>query len=228
MLFTFTISYVARNKKIKTPKRPQTPGEEKANALTHALGIVFILATLPMLWKKAMAHPAPYTLWAVGIYVAGMLAVYISSTVYHFLVHPPLKQKAHIADHISIFLLIGGTYTPTVYLFTPLRTALIFLGVMWGIIALGVILKLFFTGKYNWLSTLLYLALGWMLVFLVQPLTQTMTSYVFIPILTGGLCYTIGVLFYVQRKIPYGHAVWHAFVLAGTIAHWVAVYRALG
>lgn len=218
---------MVRNKKIKKPKRAQTAAEEKANALSHALGIVFILATLPMLWQKALAHPAPYTIWAIGIYTAGMLSVYISSTVYHFLVRPDLKQKAHIADHISIFLLIGGTYTPTVYLFTPLRTSLIFLGIMWSIIALGVILKLFFTGRYNWLSTLLYLSLGWMLVFLVQPLSQNMTAYVFIPILIGGLCYTTGVFFYIQRKWMYSHAIWHAFVLAGTIAHWVAVYRAL-
>src|SRR5690606_3459452 len=128
-----------------------------------------------------------------------------------------LKERAHIADHISIFLLIGGTYTPIVYLFTPWETSSLFLSIMWGIIALGVVMKVFFTGKYTWVSTILYLALGWMVVFLYSPLKESMNWFVFQPILIGGLAYTIGVLFYIRKKMFYSHAIWHLFVLAGTI-----------
>ncbi|HEY8366302.1 MAG TPA: hemolysin III family protein [Bacteroidia bacterium] len=215
---------VANTKKIK---RVQTPNEELANTLTHAIGIVFILVTLPFLWEKAQTNTQEFTMYAIGIYVLGMLAVYCSSTLYHYLKNPILKERAHIADHISIFLLIGGTYTPIVYLFTPWETSSLFLSIMWGIIALGVVMKVFFTGKYTWVSTILYLALGWMVVFLYSPLNESMNWFVFQPILIGGLAYTIGVLFYIRKKMLYSHAIWHLFVLAGTIYHWVAIFRAL-
>lgn len=208
-------------------KRIQNSSEERANAATHAIGILFIVFTLPFLWNKTLDHSGKYTLFAISIYIVGMLSVYISSTLYHFFTNPTLKSRAHIADHISIFLLIGGTYTPVVYLFTPLKTSLIFLGIMWGIIAIGIILKVFFTGRFKWLSTSIYVALGWMLVFLFNPLKENMNLYVFLPILWGGLAYTIGVLFYIQNKMKFSHAIWHIFVLAGTVFHWFAVYRAL-
>lgn len=213
--------------KEKKAKRVQTPQEELANTLTHALGIVLIFFSLPFLWNKTAAHPGEYTHIAVTIYVIGMLAVYFSSTLYHYFTNPILKERAHIADHISIFLLIGGSYTPLIYLFTPIETSSVFLGIMWGIIALGVVLKIFFTGRFNWLSTLIYVALGWMLVFLYSPLKQTMDMYVFMPIALGGLSYMIGVLFYIRKNMLYSHAIWHLFVLGGTIFHWVAIYRAL-
>lgn len=209
-------------------KRPQTPNEELANTLTHAIGIVLIFVSLPFLWNKALQSPNEYTLHAVVIYIVGMLAVYFSSTLYHYFTNPLYKEKAHIADHISIFLLIGGSYTPLVYLFTPWETSSFFLSIMWGIIAFGIIMKVFFTGRFSWISTILYLALGWMLVFLYAPIKESMPWEVFLPILIGGLSYTIGVLFYIQKKMLYSHAIWHLFVLAGTIFHWFAIYRALG
>jgi len=130
-------------------------------------------------------------------------------------------------DHIGIFLLIGGTYTPIVCRYTDTRTAVIFLSVMWTLIAAGSILKIFFTGRYDRLSTFIYLFLGWMVVFIIQPIRAHMPFEIFMWILAGGLAYTLGVVFYKWRNLKYQHSIWHLFVLAGTVLQFIAVYKSL-
>jgi len=150
--------------------------------------------------------------------------MYSSSTIYHLVKDPIRKTKWRVVDHISIFFLIGGTYSAMVQKYVASDTAIWFMCLMWGIIAAGSILKIFFTEKYNWLSLILYLFLGWMAVFIYQPLF-TIPLDVFWWILAGGLAYTFGVIFYKNQKLQYSHAIWHLFVMAGTAFHFVAIYK---
>ncbi len=203
-------------------KRAQTLEEEKANTITHALGILFTLIAIPILLKKTNT---PNTFWAVLIFGIGMLAVYISSTMYHAVQSAGLKQKLKICDHISIYFLIGGTYVPIVVQYVNPKTAIIFFIVQWSVILIAAILKLFFTGKFEKLSVFVYVFLGWSLLFLIKPCIENMPFEIFKWIMIGGLSYSIGVFFYRWQNQKYAHAIWHLFVLGGTVAHYIAIYK---
>ncbi|MEP6595922.1 MAG: hemolysin III family protein [Ginsengibacter sp.] len=207
--------------------RVQTDIEEKLNTITHGLGILLSMTSMPFLIIKATHNHDSAMVWGVIIFSFGMLAVYLSSTIYHTIRDPKWKKLANIIDHISIFFLIGGTYTPIIIHYIPEKTATLFLTVQWLIIAAGVVLKLFFTGRYEWLSVTLYIMLGWMLVFVIKPLMATMPSIIFYWIIAGGICYTFGVVFYVLENRKHAHNIWHCFVLAGTILHFIAIYKSL-
>ncbi len=209
------------------PYRAQTDLEENVNAITHGLGILLSLIAIPFLIVKSTESEDFVMVWGVSIFSFGMLAVYLSSTVYHSLREPKLKRVANIVDHISIFFLIGGTYTPLILHYIPRETAAIFLTAQWLIILGGIIMKLFFTGRYEWLSVALYISLGWMLVFVIKPLIHTMPSHIFLWIIGGGICYTFGVIFYIREHKKHAHNIWHLFVLAGTVMHFIAVYKSL-
>ena len=207
--------------------RAQTDLEENVNAITHGLGIILALIATPFLIIKSTQSQDFIMVWGVSIFSFGMLAVYLSSTVYHSLREPKLKRLANIIDHISIFFLIGGTYTPLILHYIPRETASAFLAVQWSIILAGIVLKIFFTGKYERLSVTLYIMLGWMLIFVIKPLILTMPFNIFSWIIGGGVCYTLGVVFYVLEHKKHAHNIWHCFVLAGTIMHFIAVYKSL-
>ncbi len=207
--------------------RAQTDLEENVNAITHGLGIILALIATPFLIIKSAQSQDFIMVWGVSIFSFGMLAVYLSSTVYHSLREPKLKRLANIIDHISIFFLIGGTYTPLILHYIPRETASAFLAVQWSIILAGIVLKIFFTGKYEILSVTLYIMLGWMLIFVIKPLILTMPFNIFSWIIGGGICYTFGVVFYVLEHKKHAHNIWHCFVLAGTIMHFIAVYKSL-
>ena len=205
--------------------RAQTLEEERINVLTHGLGVVFTLIAIPFLIKQASHYGTTYSVITVYIFGGGMLATYLSSTIYHAVQHPRNKNILHVCDHICIFLLIGGTYTPIIFRYIPFEEALFFMTTMWIIIVLGIVFKLFFTGKLEWLSIMLYVFLGWMLVFVAKPISKTMSLEVFEWILFGSFAYMIGIIFYKWRSRKYTHAVWHCLTLLGTMAHFVAVYK---
>ena len=207
--------------------RVQTNLEENVNALTHGLGVLLSLIAIPFLIIKSTRTEDNLMMVGVILFSFGMLAVYLSSTIYHALREPRLKRVANIIDHISIFFLIGGTYTPIILHYIPQQTASVFLTVQWIIILTGVVLKIFYTGRYEWFSVTLYIMLGWMLVFVIEPLVLTMPLPIFNWIIGGGVCYTFGVIFYVIGHRKHAHNVWHCFVLAGTILHFIAVYKSL-
>lgn len=207
--------------------RVQTGLEEKLNAISHGVGMLLVLIAMPFLIMKATHRQDALMIWGVSIFSFGMLLVYLSSTIYHSLTNPRLKRRANIIDHISIFFLIGGTYTPVILHYLPGRTAAIFLTIQWSIIFAGAILKLFYTGRFEWLSITLYVAVGWMLVFVIKPLSATMPSAIFYWIIAGGLSYTTGIIFYVLENRKHAHNIWHCFVLAGTILHFVAIYKSI-
>jgi len=208
-------------------RREQTLKEEVANAITHGLGILFCLAAIPFLVFHALQKSNTSTVWAVAIFGFGMLMVYCSSTLYHYATNKETKRVLRIWDHISIFLLIAGSYTPMVIKFTDFKTSVIFLSVMWTVVVLGSCLKLFFTGKYNLLSVALYVAMGWMAIFIIRPIVNNMPPQVLYLLIASGLAYTLGVVFYLWHKLQYHHAVWHVFVLAGTVTHCFAVYNSI-
>jgi hemolysin III len=208
-------------------KRAQTLKEEVANALTHALGVVFCLIAIPMLIIYALQTGNVAMVWASAIFGFGMLMVYSSSTLYHYAKNAETKRVLRIWDHISIFLLIAGTYTPMVVKYTDFKTAVIFLSAMWSIVALGSFMKIFYTGKYNVLSVILYLLMGWMAVFIIKPMVANIPFQVLYLLAAGGAAYTLGVVFYMWHKLQYHHAVWHVFVLTGTIIHFFAVYNSI-
>ena len=208
-------------------KREQTLKEEVANALTHALGIVFCLIAIPVMIMYAINIGNIAMVWAVAIFGFGMLMVYSASTLYHYAKNAETKRLLRIWDHISIYLLIAGTYTPMVVKYIDSKTAVIFLSAMWGIVALGSFMKIFYTGKFNVLSVILYLLLGWMAVFIVKPMVANIPVQVLYLLAAGGLAYTLGVVFYLWHKLQYHHAVWHVFVLTGTVIHFFAVYNSI-
>lgn len=221
MIFT---SNVTMNKY----RRDQTLNEETANWITHALGITFSVITIPFMIAYAVHHSSSSTVWGVSVFGFAMLMVYMASTVYHA-TKPNTKAKRllRIGDHIGIFLMIAGSYTPLVIKYIDTPTATLFLGIMWSIVVLGSILKVFFTGKYVLLETLIYVVMGCMLVFIIKPLVANIPTEIFAYILAGGIFYGVGVAFYLWKKLSYHHAVWHVFVLAGTVTHFVAIYKSI-
>lgn len=200
--------------------------EELINAITHGLGVLLILISVPLLLSEASTYGKITTIAAVSLFSFGMLATYLSSTLYHACQRPGLKRICLIADHISIFFMIGGTYTPLVEKYVPHHIAVPFLCTMWGLILAGAILKIFFTGRYEWLSTLFYVFLGWMILFIIEPVSAAMPPHIFWWVIAGGIAYTVGVVFYRMRR-PYAHCVWHCFVLVGTILHFTAIYQSI-
>lgn len=176
---------------------------------------------------EALAADQQTVFWGLLAFAGGMLLVYSFSTLYHFEKDAQRKHRLKILDHMAIYFLIAGTYTPFVLRYLPRETALPFLVVLWTLVAIGVIYKLFFIDRVEWLSLALYLGMGWMIVFIAKPLSDTIPLNVFWWVLAGGLSYTIGVYFYANSKRNFYHAIWHIFVLGGTVLHYVSLYQSL-
>lgn len=204
--------------------RIQSLKEEIANAITHGAGVVFALIAIPFLITYAIEKGNAATVWSVSMFSFGMLMVYLSSTLYHAIQHPKAKFKLRVWDHISIFLMIAGSYTPILQKYADDATATKFLIVLWSLAVIGIIKKIFFTGRFEALSLILYLGMGWMAVFIIGPLAQKIPSGIFTLLITGGLSYTLGVIFYVWKNLTFQHAIWHVFVLVGSVTHYFAVY----
>lgn len=197
-----------------------------ANTITHGLGLVLFLIAIPVLLFKGWQLERPGILIGAGLFSLGLLKVYGFSTLYHAARDSTIKHRLRIMDHISIYWLIAGSYTPFVLHFVPPDRAVNFLMVMWGIVLAGTITKIFFTGKFDLISTLAYIALGWMGVFIFKDIIAMPPAILFF-IAAGGISYTLGTIFYAWKRYTYHHAVWHVFVLAGSALHYVAVFMIL-
>ena len=206
-------------------KRAQTLSEELANAWTHGVGLVAGILAIPFLLDLAFSSTKVWAVLGAFTFGLGLLMVYGFSTAYHATVNPEKKSKLQIMDHVSIYFLIAGSYTPMILAILKKETALIFLGIIWGSVLIGTFFKLFFTGKFKTLSVIIYLTMGWLAVFFIHDLIEKISWDTLIWIGIGGMSYTIGVYFYVKSEKLYYHAIWHLFVLAGTSAHFVAVYQ---
>lgn len=205
-------------------ERIQTLKEEIANAITHGAGMVFALIAIPALITYAIDKGSQGTVWSVSVFSFGMLMVYLSSTLYHAVQHPKAKFRLRIWDHVSIFFMIAGSYTPILYKYADEATSTKFLTILWVVAAIGVVKKLFFTGRFEALSVALYLGMGWMAVFIVGPLASKIPTTIFALLIIGGLSYTFGIIFYLWKRLAFQHTIWHLFVLAGTVTHYFAIY----
>jgi hemolysin III len=201
--------------------------EELINALTHGLGAIFSLVALVLLIVFASLKGTAWHIVSYSIYGVTMLLLYTSSTLVHAFPPGKVKDLFETFDHSSIYLFIAGTYTPI--LLTVLRSPLgwTLFGVVWGMAIAGVVFKTFFTKKFLFLSTFGYIAMGWLIVFAWKPLTMVLGEISLDLLLAGGICYTLGSIFYVWRAFPFHHAVWHLFVLAGSVLHFAAILSML-
>ncbi|CAN1526432.1 COG1272 Predicted membrane protein, hemolysin III homolog [Flavobacteriaceae bacterium] len=208
-------------------KRIQTRKEELANGISHIMGVLFCLVGMPFVIAIAFQKHDLITLFSVFTFGIGMLLVYTFSSLYHLVRNEKRKRILNIADHISIYYLIAGTYTPLMMLYLKRDTAFLFLGIMWSVVLLGTIFKVFYTKRFEFVSVVLYLIMGWMIVFVIKPLWGVIPLSVFLWILAGGICYTFGVYFYVKGHKQYYHTIWHFFVLLGTVFHYISIFISL-
>ncbi|PQL89518.1 hemolysin III family protein [Apibacter sp. wkB309] len=197
--------------------------QEILNTLSHGMGIVLGVVGLIFLLVKNKNSNIYSTLsiWTFGL---SLIILYTSSTIYHFFVNENWKRKARVLDHMSIFLLIAGTYTPICLITLEKSSGWTLFTIVWTIAALGIIMKIFLTGKVDKLSLLLYLVMGWLLVFDIKNIANSMTSQALLFLVLGGVLYTLGTIFYARDKMPYAHFIWHLFVLGGSASHYAMVY----
>jgi hemolysin III len=199
--------------------------QELANALTHGLGAVLSAVGLAFLIAKAQRLGGPEVLASFVVYGAAITFLFTASTLYHSFHRQRTKRALQVADHIGIYLMIAGTYTP--FAVVSLRHShwgLFLLLAVWGIAGAGIVFKLFFTGRFNLLSTAIYLGMGWLAVVALKPMLAAIPGPGMVLIGAGGLCFTVGVVFYLWKKLVYHHAIWHLFVLAGGACHYFAVF----
>lgn len=201
--------------------------EEIAHGVTHGLGALLSIAGLVMLLILAARDGTPWHLVSFSIYGATLITLYLASTLYHSIQHPRLRPALRIIDHAAIFVFIAGTYTP--FLLISLRGPFgwTMLAVVWLVAIAGILFKIFFIGKMEVFGTLIYVAMGWLCIFAFEQMMLHVPGQSIRWLFAGGAVYTIGVLFYVWQKLPYNHAVWHLFVLGGSICHFFAVHSLL-
>tara|TARA_R110001632_G_scaffold78954_1_gene176962 strand:+ start:794 stop:1411 length:618 start_codon:yes stop_codon:yes gene_type:complete len=193
--------------------------EEKLNTLSHALGIILGLIGFVVLYLINDGHNS-YGIFSISVYSFTFVLLFTASTLYHRVRDPKLKNKLRILDHISIYFLIAGTYTPVALIMLEKGNGWQLFYTVWGIAAFGTLMKLFYTGKYEFISLLLYLIMGWLIVLDLDNLLGQTTTIGLGTLFLGGAFYTIGILFYAIERIPYNHFIWHLFVLGGAISHW--------
>ncbi len=207
--------------------REQTRSEEIVNAILHGIGAGLSIAALVVLIIYASIHGDIWHLVSFSIYGATLIILYLASTLYHSFPKGKWKNILHVVDHSSIFLLIAGTYTPVTLTAMRGPWGWSIFGVIWGIALLGIILKIFWMGKLKFLSVGLYVIMGWLIVIAIKPLIERLETFSLIFLLAGGLSYSIGIIFYIWRRLKYSHGIWHLFVLAGSICHFFTVFSLL-
>lgn len=215
---------------LSLPQKKYTIGEEVANGITHGLGVIFGVVSLIVLLVLAIREKNTLAIVAFSIYGACFILMYLSSTLYHSISNEKAKRVLRVFDHSSIFLFIAGTYTPIALLTMtgPLRIGILI--AVWTIAILGVLFKILTHNKldkYKVVSLILYIGMGWLTVFTVKPIIEMTSLGFFMWILGGGLLYTLGTIFYSIKKIPYNHAIWHLFVLAASVLHFVGILKYL-
>lgn len=210
--------------------RPYTLGEEIANSVIHGIGVVLSIVAITLLmvfagWSR--------NTWAVAsgiVYGVSLVLEYTASTLYHSFPQPNVKHIFKILDHCGIYLLIAGSYTP--FMLVTLRDVpagpfqhlgLWFFGLVWALAIIGISTEAFWTYRPRWLSAAVYLGMGWLVIFTIKPLMASIETTGLALLIAGGLCYTVGTVFYVLKKVRYMHAIWHVWVLMGSICHFLAV-----
>ena len=197
--------------------------EEIANALTHGLGATAALAGGSVMITLAALYGDAWQLGSAIVFGISLLLLYLASTLYHAIQHPVVKGRLKVFDHCAIYLLIAGTYTPftLIGLRGPWGWGLF--AAIWGLAAAGIVFKLFYTGRFKLLSTAIYIAMGWLVIVAIKPLLNALDAWTLSWLLAGGVCYTLGTVFYHRPSLKYSHAIWHLFVVGGSVCHYIAV-----
>jgi len=201
-----------------------SPAEEKTNIISHAIGLVLSIVALVLMVVRASLYGDVLHLASVSIFGVSLIALYMASTFYHSAKDPAKRTRLRIIDHATIYVLIAGTYTPLTLIALGGTVGWVIFGVSWGMAFIGISLKVFFTGKFDLVSTLMYVFMGWIIVFAIKPLMDNMSSEGLFWLFAGGVAYTTGAIIYSIRKVPFNHAIFHLFVLLGSFCHFLSVY----
>lgn len=201
----------------------KTKKEEVWNAITHGIGLILTIPALILLILKGIKAGTALHIVSYTIFGVSMLLLFLMSTLLHSM---PMKLKKvfSILDHSAIYILIAGTYTPFLLVSIQGTLGWTLFGVIWGLAIIGVTFKVFFINRYDLASIIFYILMGWLIIFAIKPLIQSITMQGFILMLAGGLLYTIGAIFYAWRRIPYNHTIWHVFVIAGNACMFFTVF----
>lgn len=201
----------------------ETLGEEIASAITHGIGTAFSIAGLTLLLVWAARLEDMWRLVSVSIYGGALVFLYLASTLYHAIQNLATKRIFHILDHVGIFLLIAGTYTPILLIKMRDWQGWTFFGIIWGLALVGASVKAFFTGRFVNLSTFAYVAMGWSSLLLVKALATALGLGGMTWLIAGGLSYSLGVIPFLWERLPFNHAIWHLFVMGGSVCHYVLI-----
>jgi len=198
--------------------------EEIANSITHGLGVAFGITALCVLVISAARQGDPWQVVSFSIYGSSLILLFLFSTCYHSIPAPRVKPIFRYLDHSAIYLLIAGTYTP--FLLVKMRGpwGWSLFGTIWGLALAGIILNFVLLGRSRWLGSLIYIGMGWLVVIAMKPLIAAVPPGGILWLVAGGISYTFGVVFYLARKLPFNHAIWHLFVLGGSVCHFLAIW----
>jgi hemolysin III len=200
------------------------PSEEKFNIISHGFGFALSIFGLFLLIERAGEMKEVLPLVSFSIFGASLILLYAASTFYHASKSPGLRYRLNILDHSSIYVLIAGTYTPFALVTLNGLVGWTIFGVVWGFAVVGIILKLFYTGRYHLLSTSMYVLMGWIIVFAIKPLFDNLEFFGLLWLFAGGISYTLGAVFFIIEKIKFNHAIFHIFVLLGSFCHFISIY----
>jgi hemolysin III len=201
-----------------------SPTEELINIYSHAVGAFFSIVALVFLILRAIRETGVQTIASFTVFGSSLVLLYVTSTLYHRCKNPVQRKKLRVFDHVTIFILIAGTYTPFALITLQGWIGWVIFVISWGLALMGTGLKLFYTGQYKILSTLMYVFMGWLVIFAIKPLIENLPTAGLFWLLGGGLFYSMGAILYSIRKIPFNHAIFHCFVLMGSFCHFVSVY----
>ncbi|NEV94077.1 hemolysin III family protein [Psychroflexus sp. YR1-1] len=201
----------------------QTRKEEFWNTFTHGVGLLLAFIGIAMLFATAKLDEH-YLKFGLGLYAFSLVLLYASSTAYHYVSNGQLKRRLRVLDHVSIYFLIAGTYSPMVLTLLKDSHGEFLFYAVWAIAFIGTVLKLFFTGKFEKLSLLLYLVMGWLIIFDSVAVLENFRSLELILLALGGFFYTLGIYFYVKTSMTFNHVIWHIFVLLGSFSHFLMIY----
>ncbi|MEQ6125058.1 hemolysin III family protein [Pseudotenacibaculum sp. MALMAid0570] len=198
--------------------------EERLNVITHGFGLLLSSIGFPFLILKSLDFEGFMKSLSFIIYGVSMIVLYAASTFYHLSKEAKLRRKLNIFDHAAIYILIAGTYTPFTLIVLEGTIGWVLFGLTWGFALTGVILKLFYTGKFDKLSTVMYVLMGWQIIFAIKPLIENFSREGLSFLVAGGVFYTIGAILYSIKKLPYNHAIFHVFVVLGSFSHFLSIY----
>lgn len=198
--------------------------EEQLNVVSHAFGLLLSVVALPFLVLKSFSFIGFWDRISFIIYGVSLIVLYAASTFYHAAKEPKLRRKLNIFDHAAIYVLIAGSYSPLCIVGLNSQLGWYMFSFVWLFALVGVILKLFFTGRFDKISTIMYLLMGWQIVFFFKPLINNLSEKGLFWLIGGGVFYSVGALFFSIKKIPYNHAIFHVFVLLGSLSHFITIY----